>query len=231
MPWIGGVLCLLVVTVAAGFYWSSSMRVQQVYYEGNDFVSREQLQEIAVPTGIHPDSLNTLDLIARFERIPYVKKATISVEPSGNLTIQISERQPIARLSEAGSERYIDQQGIQLPLKLGKTVNVPLLYGFDVRSAGDTLESAAFKATAGFLLQLQKRPVSDATISEVAWTDNGIVALTNQNGVKLIFGKEDFSTRLRNWEAFYSKVIKQKGIENMRSVDLRFKGQIVTREQ
>jgi hypothetical protein len=82
------------------------------------------------------------------------------------------------------------------------------------------------------LTNVQDREVSNATISEVAWTQKeGIVALTNQNGVKLIFGKGDFDTRLRNWEAFYGEVVKQKGIEAMQSIDLRFEGQIVTQEK
>jgi hypothetical protein len=96
----------------------------------------------------------------------------------------------------------------------------------------DTLQSEAFKTTAEFLTEVRSSKVSDATISEVAWTkDEGIVALTNQNGVKLIFGKDNFATRLRNWEAFYGEVVKKKGIEAMRTIDLRFEGQIVTREK
>jgi hypothetical protein len=95
----------------------------------------------------------------------------------------------------------------------------------------DTLRSDDFITVSNFLTTIRNSPVSDATISEIAWTSqDGVVALTNQHGVKLIFGKGNFDNRLRNWEAFYGEVIKKKGIEKMRSVDLRFEGQIVTRE-
>jgi len=230
LPWVAGALLILGVAVAAGFYWNSKMRVQEVYFEGNRFVSEEQLREVQIPTGIHPDSLNTLRIIKEFEEVPYVSRAAINVEPGGNITIQITEQQPIAILSSSGQEVYIDQKGIRLPMVLGRQVNVPLLYGFSSRPVGDTLSGEQGKATVAFLNELRGRPVSNATISEVAWTDNGIIALTNQNGVKLTFGRRNFATRLRNWEAFYGKVIKQKGIENMQSIDLRFQGQIVTRE-
>lgn len=231
LPWVAGALFALGLAVIAGFYWNSAIKVQKVYFEGNYFVSEEQLREVDVPTDIHPDSLNTLDIISQFEQIPYVKQAAVNVEPSGNLTIQISEREPIAMLLDGDSEIYIDQEGIRLPMILGKNVNVPLLYGFDTQPIGDTLSGRNAESVTDFLTQLHQKPVSDATISEVAWTDDGVVALTNQHGVKLIFGEEDFANRLRNWEAFYTKIIKQKGIENMRSVDLRFQRQIVTREQ
>lgn len=231
LPWVAAALTVLGLAVVSGIYWSSQMKVQKIYFEGHSFVSEQQLREIEIPIGTHPDSLNTLDIINRFEQIPYVKQAALRVEPSGNLTIEISERQPIAMLPDGKNEMYIDRDGIRLPMVLGKTVNVPLVYGLDASTVGDTLKGGHTEPVTDFLVQLQNNPVSDATISEVAWTDNGIVALTNQHAVKLIFGKEDFTTRLRNWEAFYAEIVKQKGIENMQQVDLRFRGQIVTREK
>lgn len=231
LPWVGSAILILGLAISAGFYWSSMMTVQEVRFEGHQLVSEEKLREVEVPTGISPDSLNVMNIITQFEEIPYVERAAIDVEPNGNITIRISERQPIAMLVDGSQEMYIDKEGILLPFTLGETVDVPLLYGFRSKSPGDTLKQSRFKATEDFLTELQNRPVSNATISEVAWTENGIVALTNDNGVKVTFGKDSFGTRLRNWEAFYGKVIKQKGMEQMRSIDLRFEGQIVTREQ
>lgn len=232
LPWIAGAVLVLGLAVVGGLYWSSTMTVTNVQFEGNHFVSTEDLEMIEVPTGMNPDSMNFADIRNRFERIPYVKHADISVQPSGNLMIRITERKPIAQLADGTKKMYVDKDGLRLPMILGKTVDVPILYGFRATPLNDTLKSEAFKATSDFLVSIRNNPVSDATISEVAWTKkDGIVALTNQNGVKLIFGKGNFANRLRNWEAFYGKIIKQKGIEKMRSVDLRFEGQIVTREQ
>lgn len=232
LPWIAGAILVLGMAVVGGFYWSSMMTVQKVQFEGNHFVSTEDLENVEVPTGMNPDSMNFADIRNRFERIPYVKQADISVQPSGNLMIRITERQPIAQLADGAKKIYIDQDGMRLPMILGKTVDVPILYGFSATPMNDTLKSDAFKTVSDFLVNVRNNSVSDATISELAWTKyDGIVALTNQNGVKLIFGKGNFETKLRNWEAFYGEIIKQKGIEKMRSVDLRFEEQIVTREE
>ena len=231
LPWIAGAVLVLGLAVLGGLYWSSTMTVTNVQFEDNYFVSTEDLDMIDVPTGINPDSMNFADIRNRFERIPYVKQADISVQPSGNLMIRITERQPIAQLADGARKIYVDKDGMRLPIILGKTVDVPILYGFSAIPTNDTLKSEAYKTVSDFLVNLKSNPVSDATISEIAWTKkDGVVALTNQNGVKLIFGKGNFATRFRNWEAFYGKIIKQKGIEKMRSVDLRFEGQIVTRE-
>ncbi|NIR73084.1 MAG: FtsQ-type POTRA domain-containing protein [Aliifodinibius sp.] len=231
-PWIAGAIFVLGLAIMAGLYWNSTMKVQSVQFEGNHFVSTQDLQLVEVPTGMNPDSMNFGEIRNRFEELPYVKQADISVSPNGTINIQVTERQPVALLIDNKKKIYVDNDGIKLPIVSGKTVDVPILYGFSTTPMQDTLQSKGFQIASDFLTAVRSNEVADATISEIAWSSSneGIVALTNQNGVKLIFGKGDFSTRLRNWEAFYGNVIKQKGIEKMRSVDLRFEGQIVTRE-
>jgi hypothetical protein len=59
---------------------------------------------------------------------------------------------------------------------------------------------------------------------------DGVVALSHENGVKLLFGRNEFETKLENWKAFYTEVIRTKGIDAMRQVDLRFTNQVVTHE-
>lgn len=232
LPWITAVLLVLGLAVLGGLYWNSTGTVDEVRFEGTYYTSPEQLgSQVDIPTGVHPDSLDLIGIIRAIETEPYVKQAGISTGPGGTMTIRITERTPLALLVDGGSRAYVDADGVRLPHVLGKTPDVPILYGFRAESAADTLQSEAFSHTKAFLLELQRRPASDATISEVAWTrDEGIVALTNENGVKLIFGKGEFSDRLRNWEAFYREVVRKKGIEKLTTVDLRFKGQIVTRE-
>ena len=231
-PWIAGAILVLGLAGMAGLYWDSTMKIQDVQFEGNHFVSEQDLHLVEVPTGINPDSMDFGAIRNRFEELPYVKHADISINPNGTVHINITERQPAALLADNKNKIYIDSEGIKLPIVPGKTVDVPILYGFSAKPMGDTLQGKAFKTVSDFLTAVRSNNVADATISEIAWSssNDGIVALTNQNGVKLIFGKGNFDTRLRNWEAFYGEVIKQKGIEKMRSVDLRFEGQIVTRE-
>lgn len=231
-PWIAGAVLVLGLAVTAGLYWNSTMKVQGVQFEGNDFVSIQDLQLVEVPTGINPDSMNFGEIRNRFEKLPYVKQADIGVAPNGTINIRIHERKPVALLIDHKNKIYVDGKGVKLPIVAGKTVDVPILYGFSATPMQDTLQSKAFKTVSDFLTAVRNNAVADATISEIAWSssNDGIVALTNQNGVKLIFGAGNFDTRLRNWEAFYGEVVKQKGIEKMRSVDLRFEGQIVTRE-
>lgn len=232
LPWIAGVAVVLAVAVAAGLWWGRTVTVQEVQFEGHDFVSVETLRsQVTIPLGVSPDSLDYEAILRQAERIPWVQRADIRVEPGGQLKVVIGERRPIALLADGSRRGYVDAEGLVLPMVADRALDLPILYGFDGFETGDTLRGDAFRAAGRFLTGVQSRPVSDATISEVAWTSTeGVVALTNEHGVKLIFGHEDFDTRLRNWEAFLGEVVRTRGIRSMRTVDLRFRGQIVTRE-
>lgn len=232
ISWTVGAVLLAILAIAGGLYWNSTLTISDVKYSGLHYLEEQELKEqVEIPTGISPDSLSFKDIISEIEKINYVHQARINVEPSGKLHIQISERKPIALLAEEDPKMYVDKDGLKLPRKLGKAADVPLLYGFASDSQSDTLQSKSFKSTKDFLIAMHEKSVSNATISEIAWTgEEGIVALTNENGVKLIFGRENFENRLRNWEAFYGEIIKRKGMAAMRSVDMRFRDQIVTRE-
>src|SRR5699024_3073016 len=146
------------------------------------------------------------------------------------MVVQITERKPLALLIEGASKCLVDSNGVKLKLK-ANIPNVPLLYGFKVKPIADTLQSQAFKKVSAFLQQLLQSPVSNATVSAVGWNnENGVIALTNNGAVELIFGRNYFKKRLRNWEAFYAQVIRHKGIYHFESVNMSFEQQIVTHE-
>lgn len=231
IPWITASILILGLAILAGLYWNKTSTVRSVSFKGAYFVDKDELKKsVTVPTGVNPDSLDFMSIIRQAEKIPYVKKADVNVEPGGHLRIDITERRPVALLSDGEHKRYVDIDGVVLPLILGKAVDVPILYGFKVEGS-DTLQGEKFLVVQEFLQALNQKPVSNTTISEIAWTtDEGVVALTTENGVKLLFGKENFNAKLRNWEAFFGQVVKTKGIHAMRQVDLRFRGQIVTLE-
>lgn len=232
MPWVATALFILGIAVLAGLYWKRTAVIKEVRFTGHHFVPEQVLeQSVTIPAGIHPDSLKFMEIISKVEKIDYVKRADVHVEPGGDLIIEITERKPVAMLAEGKNKIYVDEEGLRLPITLGKAVDVPILYGFSAAPAGDTLKSVAWLQAQEFLAEMHRNAVADATISEIAWTEeHGIVALSHDNGVKLVFGKGDFGERMRNWVAFFSEVVREKGMQTLKEVDLRFRGQIVTRE-
>lgn len=232
MPWITAILMVLGVAVLAALYWNRNVTVNELEISGNYFTPAEDIKSRAnVPFGIKPDSLDLEALVTKLESLDYVRRVIPYIEPNGDLKLTIRERQPIALLVNKSDRIYVDAEGVRLPVLDGKTLDLPLVYGFRATAGKDTLKSNEFKQIRDFLVGAQINKFGWATISEVAYsTEEGVVALSHENGVKLIFGNNDFETKLRNWEAFYSEVIRTTGIQQMQQVDLRFMNQVVTRE-
>lgn len=221
---------LVAVAIILGFYWNTTTSITKVDVKGAFYTNKGDILELAaIPEGINPDSLNALAVIERIETLPYIKEARLTPNPPDKILISITERTPLALLLDGSKRAYVDEDGIQLPLVLTKSPDVPLLYGFSV-SQSDTLTSDQFQLAKGFLQGVHHSSLSNITLSEIAVTsDQGIVAMTTDNGVKIIFGDEAPAERLENWESFYKQMVPKIGMNNLSEVDLRYKGQIITR--
>ena len=232
LPWFTAILMVLGVAVLAALYWNRNVTVNEIEIIGTHFSTQEEVLVTAnIPLGVKPDSLDLQTLVARIEALNYVKKVTPYIEPSGDLKITIVERNPIAVLVKGSKRIYVDEDGVRLNILEGKSVDLPIVYGFRATMGRDTLTTKEFKTIKDFLVGARNNQFGWATISEVAYSkEDGIIALSHDNGVKLLFGVNDFDTKLRNWEVFYAEVIRTKGIQTIQQVDLRFTNQVITRE-
>ncbi|HKJ45837.1 MAG TPA: FtsQ-type POTRA domain-containing protein [Balneolales bacterium] len=223
---------LVIGATFLGYYATKAVIIKNITVDGQYFSNQKDIIAAArVPMNVAPDSINFLKIIKNVEKLPYVKEAYIRVVPPTTLHIHVLERKPIAMLVNGANKMYVDADGVKLPIINGKAVDAPLLYGFQATGAGDTLKSDRFHEVSNFLTDANKHDLAGMTISELGFSKKeGIVALSQDNGVKLIFGKKDFNERLSYWDAFYKQVIPRKGIDKFLSVDLRYKGQIVTHE-
>lgn len=230
MLWLFFTATLVGGGVYAGIYLEKNTVIQEVRFQGNSFTDDSTLTAaIDWPVGMLADSVQFSGLAESLKRVPYVQDVSVNMNIRGTLTFNIYERDPIAMLVNGNRRMYVGEGGVKLPIIPGNIQNVPLLYGFPVHSAGDTLSSYEFMQVEAFLSEAKANQVGWITISEVAWNEReGVVALTHENGVKLIFGRDNFREKVRNWEAFYTNVVAGKGIQTFSSVDLRFEGQVVT---
>ena len=232
LPWVTFIMMVLGISTVIALYWKEHLAIKEVEVVGNYFTPKESiLAKAGVSIGQKPDSLDLDGIIKRIESLSYVKTASPYVEPDGDLRLSINERTPIALLVNDDTRVYVDEDGVKLPIIEGKILDLPIVYGFNTSLKGDTLRSKNFEQVKNFLISARNNEFGWATISEIALSKKeGVVALSHENGVKLVFGFDDFDAKLQNWEAFYSEVIRVKGIQTMQQVDLRFKNQVVTHE-
>lgn len=234
LPWLPHLASAMVLVILAGvmgWHFDKASIVDQVDISGNYFTETLQIISVMdIPEGIRADSLNFLEIMENVENLPYVRHAHINRSPSGNIHLRVNEREPVALLIESGRRTYVDTDGIRMPMEPGKSVDVPLLHATSAELNADTLNGRIFGAVNRFLLAANAHATAQITISEIAWSETeGLVALSHDNGYRLIFGEDNFDNRIRKWMAFYTDKVLSEGITSMNSIDLRFDGQIVTR--
>lgn len=226
-------LTLLFVSIWAGMGIQKSWMVEHIEISGAELTGRPVLLDAAgIREGMPKDSIAELALLQRVEALPNVISARLYHPRPGHLHLGITERKPIAILVQDNEMSLIDKEGVLMQLPSDQHPDLPLLYGFDIRTPGDTLQAAAFGEVSFFLQELARTRVAGPTISELGWHhEDGVFALSHEHGVKLVFGREEFGIRLRKWEEFYQKVAPQRGMDAFVSLDFRFRDQVVARER
>ena len=225
-------IMMLGLAVAAGFYMEKNTYIHAVQITGNHFVDSDEIQSVIFsPVGMRADSVNFDSLFNQIKMNPYINDVTVSMSIRGTLTFQVQEHTPMAMLVNGSSRTYIAPGGVELPVIRGKAVNVPLVYGVNMSGNTDSTFTNEYRLMEDFLIALLENQTGWATISEISWSNReGIVALTIENGVKLIFGEENYFQKLQDWQAFYAEAVTQKGLQSFEIIDLRFRDQIITRK-
>jgi len=229
--WIIGLVGLIGVLLAVSQYWNRTLKVKAVSVQGNHFASEQVVKStLQSAVGIKVDSLDFMHSLQQVENLPYVKRAHLNMGANGTLQVSVEERQPIGMCSSGSRKFYFDSEGILLPVVQGKSVNVPVVYGFNGVSAGDTLQGSNFNTIRSFMNTLQKNDLAYSTISEIAFVeDKGLVAITQGKRIRLVFGESNFTRKVNYWETFYDKVAVNNPLSSINEIDLRYEGQIITR--
>jgi cell division protein FtsQ len=231
---ISGIMLIVGLAVLAGYWYEQNTVIDGIEFRGYHFTAPGDLEASIgdrLPEGMMADSVDYRSLIGAVTSLPYVEDVSVSMGRRGVLTFTVTEREPLAMLVDGTRRVYVAEGGIKLPLVDGKSVDVPLVYGFPAEPVSDTLSSEGYRQVEEFLTEARNNRFTWITISEVAWNEReGVVALTAENGVKLLFGHSDYNRSVRHWEGFYEEVVSVRGIRSFDQIDLRFRNQIVTKE-
>ena len=230
---IGVVISTLVGLAAlVGIHYERNTLLREVRLTGIEVTRTDEFDEIRKKViGQHPDSLNMAELVVGAMNLPYVDTVFIRLEAAGALVFDVVEYEAIGLIVDGNSEALVAADGTVLPLReKAISESLPLIYGYST-SRKSLQNEPGFEDIAQFLTVSREHELSWITISEVTWNkEDGVVALSHENGVKLLFGRDHFEESILKWIAFYKEVILHKGIDAFHTIDLRFRGQIVTRE-
>jgi cell division protein FtsQ len=125
----GGIAAVLIAVLAV--LGSSLFAVDQVRVSGNVYTDPTALQAVVDDLTGHPVLLvDTGDVEARIEAIPWVEAARVRTSFPNSATIEIRERTPlVAMLGADGSTRVLDRDGRVLDLIEGQPVALVWISG------------------------------------------------------------------------------------------------------
>ena len=152
---------------------------------------------------------------------PYIEKASLFMTIDGTLNTQIKERQPIARIITSNSSYYIDSQAVKVPLSGNFSARVPLVTG--VENGKDLVE----------VKKLLDKIVNDEFLQKeiigihLKATKEYMMTVRSGN-YEIEFGKlTEIDHKIKKLKAFYSKVFLDSTIHSYKTINIKYRNQVV----
>ncbi|MGL1886244.1 MAG: cell division protein FtsQ [Reichenbachiella sp.] len=178
------------------------------------------------------DVLDLKDLEIIIENHQFVEDAQAYIDLHGNLSIDVKQNRPIARVfNRSGEDYYISSQGEVLPESEHYTARVILieLEDEDWMSEYSMLDSKSGEEVFALLNFINDHPFWHPQIAGMKIKKNMDIELYPQvTKQTIMFGKADkIEDKFSRLMTFYKKVLPYKGWNTYNTVNLKFNDQIV----
>lgn len=231
----------MILAVAAlgytGWTWLDGLTVQRVVVDGTRHADEAAVRAVArVDSGGRLLDVDHALIADRVRRHPWVRSAGVRRLPPGTVWISVEERLPIVlQLGHDGTPQgYLDREGYPLPFAERAVYDVPLLRGVAVpENPTRPVQTETVRELLAALGRLD--PDIDALISSLEVHASGDVTLHTapagtQASVDIRLGRRGYAETFRRLHAFWRQAVLPRPQKTFESIDLRFDGQIVTKE-
>lgn len=185
-----------------------------------DNVSKLLIQNNDKLTQVPKDILDLNQLESTLNNNPLIKNAEVYMSVNGELTANIEQKNPIARVSTNASY-YIDESGKYMPLSSNYSARVPLLTGLIEKNKLKNVFVVASKVYNDAMLKkhvVEIHQHNDKTLSLKLRKDKFSVFLGDTNNL---------DKKIGNFKAFYIKAQRDKTLNSYSTVNLQFDSQVV----
>lgn len=180
-------------------------------------------------------SLNLKELESRIENHQFVKKAEAFVDLEGNLSINVEQNRPIARvLNPDGRDVYIGTAGDILPESDHYTARVILIQLEDMSWLPEysLLDARGGEEFFAMIQKIVKDKFWSAQIAGIYVKDNMEIYLMPQVTKQVVeFGEANqVEMKLKKLRSFYKQILPYKGWNAYDTVNLKYENQIVCKK-
>ncbi len=188
--------------------------------------SEQILAAAAIQPGTSLFRLDTTGVAGRVAALPEIRRADVVREFPNRVVISVEERRPFT-LVHAGRLHWLDEEGRLLGASSQAVVpQVPVVSGLSEEELASLRSAPGPKALAAIALiraLLRSGSALSAEISEIDMSRADGPVLYTVDGVQVRLGTEDWEERLARLEG----VLAQVATQDVRTVDLRFRDQVV----
>lgn len=209
--------------------------------QGNHFLDAKKVRELVrdVHGAMVEDepigNISVAEVEYALRQNHYVRDVEVYADRKNYLVTDLELRRPIARVMGAdGVGFYLDEGGYKVPLSEDFTANAILIRGKvqEPLMPHDTLRSDNIKKMLPMLNFIDADEFLKSQISEVVVDDKGELTLYPEVGdMTIYFGAtEDWVEKFLKMNLFYHQVLNEAGWGKYKSIDLKYKDQVVAKK-
>lgn len=231
-------LAAVMLVTLIWFYNNQVFVLQAVKIQGNRFVSKEEIFELA-EVDFHQDlvKLKTDEIERRIRSHGLIEEVSVSRFFPSTLKIRVKERSLLAVISGSAISA-VDVKGMILTQFPPEAVyDLPVITGFRFRtnSNGDREpeEPERVHQAVAFLNLLRSMDlVIYHELSELHYSaSNGFVLFLKYNNLPVILGTENLVEKLHYLSIIYYRLMEKNELATAKVIDLRFKDQVIVRNR
>lgn len=166
-----------------------------------------------------------------------VLKSQAFVTRDSMLNITVTQRRPVVRFQKKDGGFYADSHGYIFPLQSSYASHVQVIDGEIPLAAnsgykgdlGTRQEKEWFRRVMGVVNHMENSRIWKDKIVQISVDRSGELTLVPRDGQeRFIFGRpDDIEEKFRKMEKYYTTIVPEKGGSHYRTVDVRFRNQIV----
>jgi cell division protein FtsQ len=172
---------------------------------------------------------------ARLERVlenePFVLNADVYIGASGRLHIDLQQREALIRIIDnKGGNYFLDVDGVRFPPSPHFSPRVLVATGDIQPFTPDYRERKRHTLQDLFALahRLREEPFLDALIEQVHVRGGNLVLVPKMGNQKINFGSYELvEDKLKRLYLFYEEALPYEGWRAYKTIDLRYRGQVV----
>lgn len=247
-------LAILGAVLALAWHGASSSRymvnvpdqgIDVVFRDSYRFVNEDDIRSYVNKYygsiyGYRVDSLDLAGIERMLDRQSAVLKSEVWSTSDGIVHVGITQRKPVLRFQSSHGSFYIDDRACIFPLQKGHTELVPVVDGnvpvhvpAGYKGPAPDAESAAWLQGMVDLASYMKRSgVWDTNIVQISVDEEGDLIMIPRTGKeRFIFGSSaDPAGKFARMSDYYRYILPEKGEGYYRSVNVKYKGQVICRK-